>query len=312
VLPRCLKTCDHATQENRQNESQDYVLRWRGLPSLSLLRAFDATARHGSFADAARALNVTHAAVTQAVRALETELGLPLARRAGRRVALTETGERLARALAEGFDAIETGIADLRRTEARRVVRVTTTTFIAETHIMPRLPDFWARHPGIEVAMSPNPSREDFAKGGFDMAIRALADGWVADPDEEIRPLCRSQVLAVCAPALAATGLDPQDMPWVIGADSAWELAEVARTGIDVARVKRVELGSPHLEMSACRQGLGAGTATEIICRADLDAGRLVVLPLHGLPEVTYAAVLPRGPRRPAVEAFAAWLASIF
>jgi LysR family glycine cleavage system transcriptional activator len=279
---------------------------------LSLLRAFDATARNGSFAEAGRALNVTHAAVTQSVRALEAELGLALVRRSGRTVALTEAGEALARSLNEGFNAISAGLEDLRRTEARRVVRVTTTTFIAETHIMPRLPDFWARHPGIEVAMSPNPSREDFAKGGFDMAIRALADGWDEAPDEEIRPLCRSQVLAVCAPRLAASGLDPQDMPWVIGADSAWELAEVARTGLDISRLKLVELGSPHLEMSACRQGLGAGTATEIIARADLDAGRLVVLPLNGLPEVTYALVLPRCPRRPAVEAFAGWLATIF
>lgn len=286
--------------------------RWRDLPSLSLLRAFDATARQGSFAEAGRALNVTHAAVTQAVRGLEAELGVQLVRRAGRTVALTEAGERLARSLAEGFGAIAAGIAELRQSEARRVLRVTTTTFIAETHVMPRLPDFWAKHPGVEVALSPNPSKEDFAKGEYDMAIRALADGWKEDPEEEIRPLCRSRVLAVCAPSLAATGLHPQDMPWVIGADSKWELAEVARTGLDISRLKRVELGSPHLEMSACRQGLGAGTATEIICRADLEAGRLVVLPLQGLPEVTYAVVLPRGPRRPAVEAFAGWLATIF
>jgi LysR family transcriptional regulator, glycine cleavage system transcriptional activator len=285
---------------------------WRDLPSLSLLRAFDATAREGSFAGAGRVLNVTHAAVTQAVRALEAELGVALVRRAGRTVALTEAGQALARALEDGFDAIEGGIADLRRAEARRVVRVTTTTFIAETHIMPRLPDFWARHPGIEVAMSPNPSREDFAKGGFDMAVRAMADGWAEAPEEEIRPLCRSQVMAVCAPGLAASGLDPQEMPWVIGGDSTWELEEVARTGLDVSRLKLVELGSPHLEMSACRQGLGAATATEIICKPDLEAGRLVTLPLIGLPEVTYALVLPRGPRRPAVEAFAGWLATIF
>lgn len=277
-----------------------------------MLRAFDATARSGSFADAGRALNVTHAAVTQSVRALEAELGLVLVRRAGRKVGLTASGEALARALGDGFGAIESAISDLRRAEARRIVRVTTTTFIAETHVMPRLPDFWAKHPGVEVAMSPSPSKADFARDGFDMAIRALADGWSEGPDEEIRPLCRSRVLAVCAPALAATGLDPQDLPWVIGADSPWELAEVARTGIDVSRLRLVELGSPHLELSACRQGLGAGTATEIICRADLEAGRLVVLPLSGLPEVTYAIVLPKGPRRAAVEAFANWLQTIF
>jgi LysR family transcriptional regulator, glycine cleavage system transcriptional activator len=286
--------------------------RWRELPSLSSLRAFDATARRGSFADAGRVLNVTHAAVTQAVRGLEAELGVALVRRNGRTVSLTEAGERLARSLDDGFGTIASGVEALRHAEARRVVRVTTTTFIAETFVMPRLPGFWAKHPGIEVAMSPSPIRIDLARDGFDMAIRALADNWAESPDEEIRPLCHSQVIAVCAPSLAQTGLDPQDMPWVIGADKHLELAEVAGTGLDVARLKRVEVGSPHLEMSACRQGLGAGTATEIICRADLEAGRLVRLPLNGLPMVTYAAVLPRGPRRAAVEQFADWLATIF
>lgn len=286
--------------------------RWRDLPSLSLLRAFDATARCGSFAEAGRALNVTHAAVTQAVRGLEAELGVQLVRRAGRTVALTSAGERLARALDDGFGALAAGITDLRQAEARRVVRVTTTTFIAETHVMPRLPEFWSRHPGVEVALSPSPAKVDLVRDGFDMAIRALSPGWVEAHEEEIRPLCQSRVIAVCAPSLATSGLHPQDMPWVIGADRHLDLAEVAGTGLDVSRLKRVEVGSPHLEMSACRQGLGAGTATEIICRADLEAGRLVTLPLTGLPVVTYAAVLLRGPRRPAVEAFADWLVTIF
>lgn len=286
--------------------------RWRGLPSLSLLRAFDATARQGSFAEAGRALNVTHAAVTQAVRALEAELGVALVRRAGRTVVLTEPGEALARALAEGFGTIATGIETLRQRDARRVLRVATTTFIAETHIMPRLPGFWARNPGVEVAMSPSPALADFAQDGFDMAVRALADGWEARPGEEIRPLLRSPILAVCAPALAASGTAPQDLPWVVGADSHWELAQLSHAGIDVERLNRVHLGSPHLEMSAARQGLGAGLATEIICRDDLATGRLVVLPLAGLPSVTYATVLPKGPRRAAVEAFADWLTTIF
>lgn len=287
-------------------------MRWRDLPSLSALRAFDATARSGSFAEAGRMLNVTHAAVTQAVRGLEAELGLPLVRRSGRTVGLTDAGDRLARALDDGFSTVAAGIQALREAEARRVVRVTTTTYIAETYVMPRLPDFWAKHPGVEVAMSPSPARIDLAREGYDMAIRALADGWVEGPDEEIRPLCDSPVVAICAPSLAHSGLHPQDMPWVIGNENHWELAEVEGTGLDVSRLKLVDMGSPHLELSACRQGLGAGTATEIICRADIEAGRLVVLPLTGLPVITYAIVLPRGPRRPAVEAFAGWLQTIF
>jgi LysR family glycine cleavage system transcriptional activator len=64
--------------------------------------------------------------------------------------------------------------------------------------------------------------------------------------------------------------------------------------------------------MSAARQGLGAMLATEIICLPDLEAGRLVVLPVTGLPSVTYAVVLPKGPHRAAVGQFAEWLATIF
>lgn len=258
-------------------------------------------------------LNVTHAAVTQAVRGLEAELGVPLVRRAGRTVSLTGAGEKLARALDEGFGTVAVGIAALRQAEARRVLRVATTTFIAETHVMPRLPEFWARHPGIEVAMSPSPERADIQRDGFDLAIRALSEGWSAPPGEEVRPLARIPLLAVCAPALVRAGpVDLQALPWIIGGDSPWDTDQLSATGIDPSRLNRVQVGSPHLEMSACRQGLGAMLATEIICRADLEAGRLVRLPLEGLPVVTYAVILPKGPRRPAVDAFADWLATIF
>lgn len=288
-------------------------MRWRDLPSLSALRAFDATARLGSFAEAGRALNVTHAAVTQAVRGLESDLAVQLVRRAGRRVGLTAAGEHLAQALDEGFGTLAQGIAALRRAEERRILRVTTTTFIAETHIMPRLPEFWARHPGIEVALSPSPSRVDILREGFDMSIRALADGWKEVPELELRPLVRNPLLGVCAPSLLARHQgDPQAMPWIVDADADWENRQLAAAGLDPARLSRVQLGSPHLEMSAARQGLGAILSAEIVCRADLELGRLVRLPLQGLPFLTYACVLPRGPRRPAVDHFADWLATIF
>lgn len=294
---------------------------WRDLPSLSALRAFDATARHGGFAAAGRVLNVTHAAVAQQVRALEMQIGVALVRRAGRSVGLTEAGQRLALVLDGGFGLISGGLEELRREQARRPLRVSTTTFIAETHVMPRLPGFWARHPGIEVAMTPSPARVDLQRDGFDLAIRAFADGWTEDPGEEIRPLVRSPELAVCAPSLLAGAktdpqldpqFDPRTLPWLCGPKPGWDERHLRVIDDQPQRLKLIRLGSPFLEMSAARQGLGAMLATEIICREDLEAGRLVVLPVQGLPAITYAAVLPRGPRRPAVDHFLAWLISIF
>jgi LysR family glycine cleavage system transcriptional activator len=286
------------------------VSRWRDLPSLSALRAFDATARSGSFAEAGRMLNVTHAAVTQAVRGLEAELGVSLVLRSGRTVALTEAGEALARSLGEGFGTMVEGVAALRQREVRRVLRVATTTFIAETRILPRLPEFWARHPGVEVAMSPSPTTVDLLHEGYDMAIRVLEDGWSTPPGLEIRPLVRTPILATCAPSMA--GGDPLQMAWLDGPGTAWDKEQLRKAGIDPDGLKKVQFGSPHLEMSAARQGLGVMLATEVICRDDLAAGRLVVLPVSGLPLVTYAAIMPKGPRRAAVDQFADWLATIF
>ncbi len=287
--------------------------RWRNLPSLSSLRAFDATARHGGFTGAGRVLNVTHAAVTQQVRALEAELGVALVERIGRSVSLTEAGQRLAQTLGEGFAIISTGIDDLQRSEGRRPLRVATTTFIAETRIMPRLPEFWALHPGVDVAMSPSEAKADLVREGFDLAVRAMSDGWIADAAEEVRPLVRTQLLAVCAPSLLAGGpTDPVDLPWIMEVGNSWDQAQLQAAGIDQSKLKLVKLGSPHLEMSAARRGLGVMLATEIICRDDVAAGRLVILPLTGLASLTYAAVMPKGARRPAVDKFVDWLATIF
>src|SRR4028118_1529865 len=93
---------------------------WRHLPSLSSLRAFEVAARQRSFSEAARALNVTHAAISQAVRGLEAELGTTLLRRDGRGLALTDDGERLARALRDGFGTIAAGGEGLRGGEEQR------------------------------------------------------------------------------------------------------------------------------------------------------------------------------------------------
>jgi LysR family transcriptional regulator, glycine cleavage system transcriptional activator len=289
------------------------MTRWRDLPSLSALRAFDATARHGGFAGAGRALNVTHAAVIQQVRALEAELGMQLVRRMGRSVSLTDAGQKLAQTLGEGFGAIATGIADLQRIEIRKPLRVATTIFIAETRILPRLPDFWAQHRGVEVAMTPSEAVVDLVRDGYDLAVRAVADSSGPGPLEEFHPLERTPVMAVCAPSLLAGGSgDLRDLPWIIDPDNPWDQEQLRGTHLDIRTLQTVNLGSPHLEMSAGRRGLGVMLAPEAICRDDLSAGRLVRLDLEGLPWLTYTAVTLRGPKRPAVSQFVAWLTSIF
>ncbi len=109
------------------------TLNWRDLPSLSSLRAFAAVAELGGFSQAARTLNVTHAAVAQQVRALESTLDTPLVARDGRGMALTVEGQQLAQALADGFGTIASGVAALRAGGSDRPVRITLTASFRHT-----------------------------------------------------------------------------------------------------------------------------------------------------------------------------------
>ncbi|MCX7286669.1 MAG: LysR family transcriptional regulator, partial [Rhodobacterales bacterium] len=151
---------------------------WRTLPSLTALRAFAATAETRSFSQAARALNVTHAAVAQQVRALEEHLGRPLVQRDGRGVGLTADGEHLAQALGEGFGAFQRGIEALLSGEADRPVRVTLTAAFAAQWLMPRLRDFWEQHPDIGLSMHPDARVVDLHRDRMDLAIRYGNGDW--------------------------------------------------------------------------------------------------------------------------------------
>ena len=85
------------------------------LPPLTALRAFDAAARHMSFAKAAEELNVTPAALSFQIKSLEEHLGAPLFRRLNRAVELTEAGTALAPGADEGFQALSTAWRQARR-----------------------------------------------------------------------------------------------------------------------------------------------------------------------------------------------------
>lgn len=178
---------------------------WRDIPSLASLRAFDATARNGGFAGAARSLNVTHAAIAQQVRALEADLGMSLAVRQGRNVVLTEAGLQLARSLGEGFDAIAGGIARLREANALRALRVTTTPFLTERVIMPKLSEFWTAHPGAEISISPKREYADVLGEGFDLAIRAIFPSRIAEsvgPGLDYEIISEVTLIAIASPTL--------------------------------------------------------------------------------------------------------------
>ncbi|MBF9034958.1 LysR family transcriptional regulator [Rhodobacterales bacterium HKCCE2091] len=280
---------------------------WRNLPSLTALRAFDATARSGSFAEAARGLNVTHAAVAQQVRGLEDDLGVPLAQRSGRTIVLTDAGRRLAEALADGFDRIAAGVEATRRAEARRGLRIATTPAVAEDLLLSRLPEFWAECPGITVSMSPDYRSVDLAAEGFDLAVRS-STGVPDWPGVEVERLAETDIIVSGAPSLVGDPpAAPARLPWLLNLDE-FDRRILALMDLDPGALDVKWTGTPTLEIAAARRGHGLIITTEIVVREDLAAGVLVRLDTPPLGRMSYHAVTLPGPRRPAVESFLEWL----
>lgn len=176
------------------------------LPPLRLLTAFEEVARTGTMRDAARHLNVTQPAITQAMRALEEHVGVALLDRSRKPARLTDAGQALARATRDGLGQIETAIDDIRAEAglAERHVTVACTLGMATYWLMPRLPGFYARHPGITVNVQAPPSDAPALSPGTDIAL-VYGRPDPGNPRETL--LFRERVCPVGAPPLVAEAL---------------------------------------------------------------------------------------------------------
>ena len=278
---------------------------WRQLPPLASLRAFEATARLNGFSAAARSLNVTPAAVAQQVRALETDLSIKLVKRDGRGVVLTAAGRQLASPLKEAFSQLANGVEQLRATEQTRGIKATTTTYIVDAVIAPKIWSFWKKHPDIPVTFAPGACLAPVDFEGFAFGIRVGApEDW---PDYQSEFLLECETILAASPELAASD-DPQNIPWMLGDKEEVNKQTIRNAGLDADRIVRRDIGDLSLEIEAAKQGVGAIIAAEVVIRRFLEDGSLVKLDLKSPPNSVYHVILPNGPIRPSVRTFVDWL----
>lgn len=281
---------------------------WRNFPQLSALRAFAALAESNSLDQAGARIGVTHAAISQQIRALETHLGLSLVERGGRRLALTVEGRKLADTLTASFAAIATTIADLTGADASKPLRITTTTTFAGGWLMPRLPDFRARHPGIDLMIDPSPEVRDIGREA-DLGIRYGTGAWQG---LAAHLLLRSGVIVVAAPSLVPPGapVTPDhlaNLPWLqeLGTTEATAFLEKygLRRGLGAGMISL----PGNLMLDAARDGQGVAIVVRDFVAADLAAGRLRLL-FEDEGDEGYFLVTHPGPLRPALQTFCTWL----
>jgi LysR family transcriptional regulator, glycine cleavage system transcriptional activator len=264
---------DRSTEKDREK-----------LSPLNALRNFEAVARHGSFAAAAADLHVTHWAVGKQIRLLEDWFGVPLFERRARSVALTDEGAALLNDVNSAFERLTSAAARLRHDEVTRrvsgIVRVNVLASFALCWLLPRLADFHARYPDIDVRISTTSRKLRYIGDAFDIGVRS---GHEQGTTLVSRALMADVRLPACSPALLRTHpiQDVADMRHhtllhSTSTRTAWShwLREARAPHLRPAR--HLEFDHAYLQLAAAVEGLGVTLASLPMIGRELAAGRLV------------------------------------
>jgi DNA-binding transcriptional LysR family regulator len=169
------------------------------LPSLDLLKGFEAAARMLSFTKAGDELYLSQSAVSRQIQELEEQLGVRLFERRHRALELTEAGQALYAASAQVLATMRSVTDRLRATRSRRTLAVTTTQSFASLWLIPRLAGFTRTHADLDVRISAETRVLDLERDGLDLAIRH-GPATLAGP-HALR-LFGERVFPVCSPKL--------------------------------------------------------------------------------------------------------------
>jgi LysR family transcriptional regulator, regulator of gene expression of beta-lactamase len=248
------------------------------LPHLPLnaLRAFESAARHLSFTRAGLELRVTQAAVSQQVKGLEDILGVTLFRRLPRGLALTGEGEALLPVLSESFRRIAGTLEGFGGGRMREVLTLGAVGTFVTGWLLPRLPEFRAAHPFIDLRLLTNNNRVDLAGEGLDCAIRFGDGAWHGT--EAVR-LLTAPLTPLCAPSLAWRLRQPADLlrepllrSYRVDEWERW----FALAGLPAPTVRGLVFDSSLTMAEAAAQGAGVALLPARMFAHDLRQGRLV------------------------------------
>jgi LysR family glycine cleavage system transcriptional activator len=303
------------------------------LPPLNALRAFEAAARHMSFALAARELHVTPAAISHQIKGLEEHLGRPLFRRLKRGLELTRSGHALLPRLSEGFGRLAAAVEELRAIDEEGTLAVSVATSLASRWLAPRLYRFVAEHPELDVRINASTRLIDPKKGdpsggdgdpstpleNADIAVRFGAGDY---PGYRVDKLMAVTVTPMCSPKLLE-GKRPLRTPadlahQVLIHDNvtyddggplwpAW-LKAARVEGVDTAHGLR--FSHAMLALEAAADGLGVALSMPVLGGSDLASGRLVAPFALALPLkfAYYTVSSAEAAEREDVAAFRSWL----
>ena len=275
---------------------------------------FHAAAKAGSVSKAAVELSVTPSAVTQQIQLLEVQLGTSLIVKSGRRIALTEAGERYFASIRDQVERIAEATDQIRGFRSLMTLNVRATPTLSNKFLLPRLGSLIDAHADLEVRLDGTNEPTDFNKESVDVEIRHGDGRW---PGLFVEGLAEENFWPVCAPSYAPTcSLEPKELAdhrliHSVKAQAQWprwfSLAGVEAPG----RWRKVLFDRSHMAIDAAAGGLGIALESTLMTERELADGRLIS-PVRDAPEirlVTQWIVCPRDHlRRHKVQLFLEWL----
>jgi len=244
---------------------------------LNALRVFEAVATRLSFSEAAEALNVTPAAVSQQVKALEDYLQIPVLRRSGRKVELTPEGAKLLPAVQAGLDALVVALRETRMTRASGIINVSTLSSLMQKWLTPRLQRLHTKFPELRVDWHTSREAVDFSRSDFHAAVRL---GENVSPGLDYEHLMDEWLVVVASPELFKRhgSIDDRDtlkgIPMLQARDEPWSRFEKSAAPTPWPAGPTIIDDSVSV-LSAVIEGLGYAPARWSIAAHDLLAGRL-------------------------------------
>lgn len=291
------------------------------LPDLEALAIFAKVAELRSFAGAAKDLDLSKATVSKAVSRLEAKLGARLFNRTSRRLALTDSGTRLAarasRVLAEAEEAESDALAQ--SLAPRGLVRLAAPMSFGLAEVAGLIPDFLAAYPDVSIDLDLSDDMVDLIGSGFDAALRIAAL-----PDSSLRAMRLRAVnrFLVASPAYLARHGAPEQPDDLLShaclcyaylpTPDIWIFVDPAGNEARVRPKGPLRANNADALMPALLGGVGLAVQPDFIVREALADGRLErVMPGWSPPPIALHLVMPPGGPRPArVEALATFLAA--
>jgi LysR family glycine cleavage system transcriptional activator len=285
----------------------------RVMPSMSSLQAFDAAARAGSFTAAARELNLTQGAISKQILALEDLVGAQLFHREGHRVRLTDSGRLYAREVRRALEIIMTSTLRLVTNPAGGSLELAVLPTFGTRWLMPRLGDFLARHPGIQVNLTTKTAPFDFRAANLHAAIHYGRPNW---PGAECTYLMGEMVTPVCSPRFKeqhgiseSADLTDLRLLHITSRPGAWK-AWFGAQGITIGEHGGMVCEQFLTAAQAAVADLGVALLPRFLVEYELARGELVVAVdrPHRSPYGYYLAVPRDRVRATPVVAFRQWL----